>query len=353
MATVALVTGVIVSAGARGQAPTDAPGQAARQGELAGVLVASEGNDSVLALDPRTLRARRVVALGPYGGEKLPHQIVLSGDGQSMFVTEYGYGALAVYDARTGAQEAEIPVGSGPHGLALSPDGRFAYVAASQSKWLAVVDLAAGAVVAQVPTQLLPWDVIVTPDGTRAWVTTQGGQTIMEIDLETRREVRSIELGESYVIAAGLLPDGRLVAGGHASNRLFVIDPSTGEVVSRPSLPGAPPEVQGLEGAGPYYCQVSFSGGAMPVAMAVRPGHDELVVATHGTNELVVLALPDLTVRRQFAVGGDPQSVAVSADGRVAYVTSGGSGQLWRVDLDTGDTTKADVGSRPIGVAQT
>lgn len=350
---VAAATVVVVQTARPSASADEPPGPAARAGDLEGVLVAVEGNDSVLALDPQTMRTRRVLSLGEFPGQKMPHELRLHPDGRTLLVTEYAFGALGLYDVRTGELEAEIPVGGGPHGLALSPDGAFAYVAASQSKWLAVVDLAARAVVAQIPTQLLPWDVVVTPDGASAWVTTQGAEKLLRVDLAANEPGATVDLGEPYAVAAGLLPDGRLVAGGHASNRLFLVDPATGEVIDRPSLGGAPPDIAELEGPAMYFCQISPSGGAMPVAMAVRPGHDELLVAAHGTDEVVVMSASDLSVVRRIAVGEDPQRLTVSPDGRFAFVTAGGSGELWRIDLDGGRTVRASVGSRPIGVIQT
>lgn len=355
-----LAVGLAGCGGDGGSDEAQASSEPAVQGPLEGVFVAAEATDAVVVLDPKTMRARRVISLTPPGGgERMPHQMAVTPDGKTLLVTEYGYGALAFYDLVREEVVAEVPVGGGPHGLALSPDGRFAYVAASQSGSIAVVDIAQRTRVAEVATHLLPWQIVLSPAGDRAWVTTQGDDTLAEIDLEAREQVRLLHLGEPYVVAAAGLPDGRLVVGGHSSNRLFNIDTAEGAVVDRPSLGGPAPTVAGADGSPAFSCQIAPSGGAMPIAFAARPGADELLAVNHGTDQLQVLTLPELQPRSRIDVGADSQGLAVSPDGRFAYVSAGGTGELWKVALDAGPDADADggsralvakVGARPIGV---
>ncbi len=71
---------------------------------------------------------------------------------------------------------------------------------------------------------------------------------------------------------------------------------------------------------------------------------------------------PSLTVRapdgseRVVPLEGPHEDVAVSPDGRTAYVTGGFTRDgYWDgvtvVDLDSGDTRRLQAGSRPLGVA--
>ncbi|MBI4728024.1 MAG: hypothetical protein HY775_00755 [Acidobacteria bacterium] len=318
------------------------------------IFVAS-ADDTIRVLDPSTLRTRESLSLGSGApGEKMPHKLALAPDGRTLLVTEYAWGALGLYDLRARRLLAEVPVGRGPHGLVLSPDGRFAYVAASQSKVVSVVDIGSRRLVAQIPTHLLPWDLTLARDGRTAWVTSLGAETLARVDLVRRRSLGVVRLGEPWVVAATVLPDGRVVAGGHSSNRLFVFDAEGRTVLARPTVGSLASQFSGATGRAPavgLYCQIQFSGGTMPVAFALRSDPAGLVALNHGTDDLVVLDLPGLGVTQRIKVGRDPQDIALSPDGRFAYVSAGASGELWKVDLRTGQRrARARVGQRPIGV---
>jgi len=120
-----------------------------------------------------------------------------------------------------------------PLNLALSPDGRELYVACEASNTVIVVDVAAGRAVAEIETGGQPTDVTFSPDGSRAYVTHRLDDTLAVIDPRTRRVLETIMVGDE---PHGVLTDesGELVYVLNTSaDSISVIDAETLEETKR------------------------------------------------------------------------------------------------------------------------
>lgn len=96
---------------------------------------------------------------------------------------------------------------------------------------------------------------------------------------------------------------------------------------------------------------------AVCFALQAQTPSPALVVLNKAESTLVVVDPQNNTVKGRVAVGNQPHEVAVSADGRTAYVTNYGSGQepgstLSAVDLTTMTERKINIGDlrRPHGI---
>lgn len=154
------------------------------------------------------------------------------------------------------AAVATIPVGRAPVLLAMAPDG--SRVVAASSDRLAAIDTATNRIVASFPGEPNPSSLAFSADGRRLYVT--------------------------YLF----------------TDRLSVLDPATGAVLERVDL------VAGQRPGG-------WSG------VAVSPDRS---LALAANRERSTLAIVDLTGRDARAVSPDlrPRDVAISADGRTAYI---------------------------------
>ncbi len=233
--------------------------------------------------------------------------VALSPDRTRAYVTEPSQDRLVVIDLASGATTA-IGVGPDPSGLAVSPDGSQVWVvdtglvqplaSSPSSSSVSVVATAGDTVVGTVTVGSGAIDVAFSPDGHRAYVTSAGtlgtGGAVTEIDTASLQVVPAFDPfglgggpGLSEPTSVALSPDGTKVWVGMAD--LF------GEV-----------------GAG---SGLITSGGTVPA--------DDKVVVLDATSGAVVANIP---------VGAGPFFLALSPDGRDAYVADKVSCQLTEID---------------------
>lgn len=121
-----------------------------------------------------TVHALSLPALSPLGRTglpTLPGDMVRSGDGSRLWVTN-GLGAgITAIDPVAGTSGPSIHTDAGSIGVATSPDGRRVYVTNFDAGTLSVVDPAAGRTLNTVPVGRSPRAIAVSTDGSTAWVT--------------------------------------------------------------------------------------------------------------------------------------------------------------------------------------
>ncbi|MCX7817661.1 MAG: cell surface protein [Kiritimatiellae bacterium] len=219
-------------------------------------------------------------------------------------------GMIAAITAGSIACAAAGPVS--PLAIAVSPDGSNVWVAGATGRCVAHVDLVAGQVRAVWPLPAEPAALVVSKDGARLWVAggTGTGQ-VWVVETADGRLLHDWPAGHSPV-ALAIAPDGA---------QLYVCDRFGGVVRA----------IQTSDGT--QIGQVSMP--REPIACALTPDGSRLVVVNHlpavpATAEVValdvvILSAADLkvlaTVRlpNGCSVG---RGVALSPDGRFAYVTS-------------------------------
>ncbi|WP_320780033.1 hypothetical protein [Streptomyces sp. CRN 30] len=323
------------------------------------LLVTDFGADTVTFVDPDR---------GPLGSVEVgtaPYGLVVDEGGHAWVTTAEG---VAVVDTERRVRVATVPyrtTGLGPAtggeyrgggmGIALSPDGRHAYVGVnvpSGDGALETVDTARREVTASVPVGRRPFDVDVAPDGGEVYTTDHDSFGVTAVptggDGAADGAPRRIEVapyGTEGGLGSWLKPhyavvrpsDGRLLLP-FEGERLVVLDPVTGRYVTEPMTAG------------------THQHGA-----ALTPDGTLLVVGT-GPVDPAEDAGPSLTVRGPdgeetvIPLDGPHENVAVSRDGRTAYVTGGFTRDgYWNgitvVDLGSHGTRRLDAGERPSGIA--
>ncbi|MER5928889.1 hypothetical protein [Streptomyces sp. NPDC002054] len=316
------------------------------------LLVADFGADTVTFVHP----ARGALASVQVG--TAPYALAVGGDGRAWVATAEG---IAVVDTRTRVRLARIPyrTGSGPvdrgeyrgggMGIALSPDGKRAYVGVNVpggNGVLEVVDTGTWEVTATVPVGRRPFDVDVSRDGSEVYVTGHDSFDVTVVPAGTLRP-RRIEVapyGTEGGLGSWLKPhyavvrpaDGMLLLP-FEGERLAVVDPRSG----RTSVEAMTADTH-QHGA------------------ALTPDGRLLVVGTgavdgDGRGPSLTVRAPDGT-ERVLPLRGPHEDVAVSRDGRTAYVTGGYTRDgFWDgitvVDLASGAMRRLGAGARPLGIA--
>ncbi|WP_078489606.1 YncE family protein [Streptomyces bikiniensis] len=317
------------------------------------LLVADFGSGTVTFVDPaRGATGSVEVGTAPYG-------LALGADGRAWVATAEG---VAVVDTAARKRLALIPyrTDTGPvttgeyrgggMGIALAPDGRRAYVGVNVpggNGALEVVDTAALRVTDAVPVGRRPFDVDVSEDGTEVYATNHDSFDVTVVaagTLEARR-VEVAPYGTEGGLGSWLKPhyaavrpsDGRLLLP-FEGERLAVVDPRTGRTGIEPMT------------ANTHQHGVAVTADGTLLAVGTGPIDPD---ADRG---------PSLTVRtpdgreRVYPLEGPHEDVAVSRDGRTAYVTGGFTRDgywdgLTVVDLASGGTRRLAAGSRPLGIA--
>ncbi|MFF3096202.1 hypothetical protein [Streptomyces cyaneofuscatus] len=338
--------------------PSRAPTGRTPQGTL---LVADFGGDTVTFVDPgRDGSGEGGAPIASVEVGTAPYGLVVGEDGRAWVATAEG---VAVVDTqrrtRLGIVPYETETGpvttgeyrGGGMGIALAPDGRHVYVGVNVpggNGTVEVIDTATREVTGVAGVGRRPFDVDVSPDGREVYATDHDSFDVTAVDADTLR-TRRMEVapyGTEGGLGSWLKPhyavvrpqDGRLLLP-FEGERLAVLDPRTGEVTVE-----------------------RMTANTHQHGAALAPDGTLLVVGTGpiGADD----EDPSLTVRaldgteRTVPLDGPHEDVAVSADGRTAYVTGGFTRDgYWNgitvVDLrdEKSEPVRLEAGNRPLGIA--
>nr|BFD81493.1 lipoprotein [Streptomyces sp. Xyl84] len=321
------------------------------------LLVTDFGADTVTFVDPA--RHGGAAGIGSVTVGTAPYGIALGDDGTAWVATAEG---VAAVDTLTRRRVALIPyrTDTGPvttgeyrgggMGIALSPDGAHVYAGVNVPGGdgaLEVIDARRRAVVRTVPVGRRPFDVDVSPDGRRVYVTGHDSFDVTAVDTGTwaGRRIEVAPYGTEGGLGSWLKPhyaavrpsDGALLLP-FEGERLAVADPRTGRVRIEPMTAGTHQHGVTAGADGTLYVV-----GTGPVDPS-RDGGPSLTVRSPGGHERVI------------PLDGPHEDVALSADGRTAYVSGGFTRAgywdgLSAVDLGTGHVTRLAAGHRPLGIA--
>ena len=178
---------------------------------------------------------------------------------------------------------------------------------------VSIVDLATGTERTRLATGSAPHEIAISPDGRRAAVVAYGGSTIDVIDVAGARLLRRIDIAPN-ASPHGIvwLRDGRLAIAAEKSRSLVVADPRRGTFRAVPT------------------------GQAGSHMVAVSPDQRRAYVANVQAGTVGVFDLTRLRKIADIAVGGMPEGLAVTRDGRQLWVGDNTGPRLRVVDLASG-----------------
>jgi len=163
---------------------------------------------------------------------------------------------------------------------------------------ISFIDLATGRELGRSATGNMPHEIAISPDGRQAAVVAYGGRGIDIFDVATRAKARTIDLSPNegpHGIA--WLADGRILATTERSQSLTIVDTRRGDAVSAIST--------GQQGTH---------------MVAVSPDAAHAYTANIGSGTLSVIDLEAGRLIRNFSVGGNPEGIALTPDGRTLWV---------------------------------
>jgi len=321
------------------------------------VLTTATLNDRVVVLDAATGNVKDSILLDPRPVEiDEPHGLAAAPDGRHWYATvSHGEPTLWKFERPANRLVGRVRLGTwGASRIGITPDSRVALVpdyyrdgvdptAPSQ---VAVVELGDLTVTARLELCPGPHDAQVSPDGELAAVTCSLSDEVVLVDLGTLEPVarvlvdRDREGGET-----GARPRVKPlnVVWGPAGETVYVTLHLVGKVVS-------------IDRSGEDQTMRSVAIGAGPAQLALTPNGATLVVANRGDGTMSVVDRLGLVERQRIDLGvTHPHGVAISSDGRTAFVSYEGDtksdGGVVAVDLATGAVVwRRAVGQYHLGV---
>jgi DNA-binding beta-propeller fold protein YncE len=289
-------------------------------------------------LDPAGLLHHKlgVVRTGP-----APKQVAFTPDGRELWVTLLGGHGLQVFDRATLRRKAEVRLGR--HGaveVLFSRDGSTVYASQMETASVFEIDRRTHEVRRQLATKGV-WSKVMalSVDERTMYVANWVSNDVSEIDLASGRVRRLLP---TVGTPRGLYPtsDGkRLYVAGYARGQLASIDLRTGRSTVLLS-----------------------TGGAMRHLVA-DPAHGRLYADDMGTDEAFVVDLRTSRVRKLADTNSTPNTIDLSPDGRVLYVSNRGRngsnyylpgpewGSVLAIDTGSGRILDAIVGgNQPTGL---
>jgi YVTN family beta-propeller protein len=291
---------------------------AARPAPVRGLLlVANQGDHTLLIIDPSTRAQLAKISVGVNG-----HEVVASKDGRFAYVPIYGNSGVGkpgtdgtsidVIDIHERKLAATIDLGKPlrPHYAQFGPDGML-YVTAELAQALDVIDPVAKKIVAEIPTGAMESHMFVlSPDGKRAYTANVSTGTVSVLDLTKRALVTVISVA-AKVQRISISPDGRHVfTHDQDSPRIAVIDTATNKVASWIALPAT------------VYSSKPTSDG-------------KELIANAPSGKLFVIGLDKMDVREAFDIPPALGEILVTPDGKFAYVSCPSAGTIEVLNLET------------------
>ncbi len=153
------------------------------------LVVANEGDDTVVVYDLESAQAVRSIDVTAYG--KRPRGVKVSPDGSTYLVTLESSDNVLVLDAQFNVIKA-VPTGKGPYGVAFEPGGLRIWIAASRSGMIQVLDASTFLPVASIPVGKRCWHFSFTPDGRKVLVACGRSNELDVIDTASRSLIEKL-----------------------------------------------------------------------------------------------------------------------------------------------------------------
>jgi YVTN family beta-propeller protein len=297
-------------------------------------LVALNKAEATLAIiDPVTMKVTAKVATGDG-----PHEVVLSADGKTAFVANYGGAAgpgnsISVIDVTTAKEIRRFDTSPlmRPHGLQML--GGKLYFTSETNRIIARYDPVANKVDWMMGTgQNSSHMIVVSADQKRFYTSNIGSDSVTAFEFQnvppSGSRITHIPVGKQPE-AIDLSPDGKEVwAGLNVDGIAEVIDTATSKSVAKVNIGGRP-------------YRVKFT-----------PDGKHVICTMIASKEILVV---DATTRkeiRRMKIEGVPMGIVFSTDGKTAFVTVNGPDAVIKVDLEKMEIKgSVDSGKGPDGIA--
>ena len=300
----------------------------ASAGPVGTVVVSNMNDNTATILDAAT---GRTIATVPTG--EAPHEVAISRDGRWAVVSNYGVRArpgstLTVLDVRnaTAARTIELHDYQRPHGMAFMPGDTLLAVTSEASKAILLVDFRDGRVVRTLPSNGRTTHMVaLSQRGDRMVMSNIADGTITSLDPVHPGQARLIHVA-AQPEGIAITPDGNhAFVGSDRDSLVVVVDLRASTVVDT------------LRGFGlPYRLAISPDGRRVVITDPSKANVRIFDAATRREQRSIDIPRDSLVSTAEVPGSPSPEGVAISRDGRWAFVTLQGRNRLATIDLDRG-----------------
>lgn len=297
------------------------------------VLVALNKADSSMAIiDPAEMKIVGKVATGDS-----PHEVVLSADGKTAYVANYGAqqpgSTISVIDIATAKELRRVDLAPlmRPHGLQMI--GGKIYFTAETNRVIARYDPVANKVDWLMGTGQNGSHMIVgSADQKRFYTANIGSDSVTSFEFQNTppagSKVTHVAIGKQPE-AIDLSPDGKEIwAGLNAEGAIDVVDTATNKFKEKIAIGGRPYRVR------------------------FTPDGKFVVNSMVASKELLIIDAATRKEAKRIKLESVPLGVAFSADGKIAFVSVVEPDAVLKIDLETGQILgRVDTGKGPDGIA--
>lgn len=298
------------------------------------LVVLNKADNDLAIVDPETMKITGRVAVGTG-----PHEVVISDDGKTAFVANYGAqtpgNTLSIIDIAAAKELRRVDLGPllRPHGIQLI--GGKLYFTAEVSRAIARYDPDTDKVDWIMGTGQNVSHMIVGSSDQKSFYTANiGSDTVTMFRLQNvppaSSTITQIPVGKQPE-AIDLSPDGKEVwVGLNAENAVEIIDTASAKSVMKLPLGGRPYRVR------------------------FTPDGRTVVNTIFQSKEIVLIDAVSRKETRRIKLESTPFGVTFSKDGKTAFITAAQPDVVLRVDLETGEITgRVETGRSPDGIALT
>lgn len=303
-------------------------------GQTKPVLVALNKEDATLAIiDPAEMKILSKVPTG-----EGPHEVVLSADGKTAFVANYGTGpkpgsTISVVDVAAAKELRRVDLAPlmRPHGLQMI--GGKLYFTAETNRIIARYDPAANKVdwmmgSGQNGTHMIAG----SADQKKFYTANIGSDSVTAFEFQAvppaGSKITHIPVGKQPE-AVDLSPDGREVwTGLNVDGMVEIVDTAAYKSVAKINIGGRP-------------YRVKFT-----------PDGKSVVCTMIASKEILIIDAATRKETKRIKLESIPMGIVFSSDGKTAFVTAGQPDTVFKIDLISGEIKgRVDTGKVPDGIA--
>jgi YVTN family beta-propeller protein len=274
-----------------------------------------------------------------------PIDLSVSGDGKRLYVVAQESNSLLVVDAETNKVINIIEVGSQPHSVILSKDGKKAYVSNQWADNISVVDLASVKVTDTLKTGNGPAGLALSADEKTLYVVNSFSSDVSVINLLSKEETNRITAGNNPT-GIKRSPDGKyILVTSRRTNLVPYGDQLVSEITVINDSSGRISEYKNVESA--YMMEnIAFTPkGDLGFVTLIRPKNyvpaiqvEQGWMMTHGFGVIEPGRdgkITELLIDQPDSFYPDPYGIAITPDGKRAFISSSGADYISVIDVDT------------------
>ena len=259
---------------------------------------------------------------------------------------------------------ASLKTGKGPHEVRVAPDGRNAYVVAGGT--ITAIDIAKRAVRATFDLgDVVTHDIRISRDGTRLWAACAPTRTVIEVDTDKGTVLKRYSTNRDGAWFVELSPDeSKLYTPNLEGTSVSVITRSSASVKVLPLDFRAygidiTPDGKTVLVSGRALTVIDTTTDAVVRTIATTPAEtgrlritpDGLQVVVAMAKSLAVFDIATGRLLREIPLPASPKVLALSGDGRRAYLTNPEANSVSIVELGEGEVATLPSAQRPDGIA--